>query len=300
MKTDQKEYEVIYEEVTHHSFNVDAGSLDLVSDEFEYQVCEGGLDFSYGIPVSGSIIYVTDEEGVRHKFGDSYSDLQIAAKENRRRAPLSESDGSLAEFTGQLIDIFEDFLEERGIAIDNPEKEEALSGLDPENTAIIYGSDYGELQSEIESQLENWRMLEREDSGEDPKDVPDKPCDPPCFGKWTDIRKCLPDHGDTAIILDNEWNVGVSCVLTRTEIIPLNIIAWMPLPPYPAKEVLPGFSWTLVDTAQPAESGKYLIEDSEGDMLDMKYSTDEGWLLFDKYPNEVVAWMPLPSPNFPF
>ena len=41
-----------------------------------------------------------------------------------------------AEFIGQIIDIFEDFLEEKGIEIPNDDRED-------ENDAIIYGLDYG-------------------------------------------------------------------------------------------------------------------------------------------------------------
>ena len=39
------------------------------------------------------------------------------------------------EFKGNLIDAVEDFLESKGVTIDNPEKE------DDEDPAIIYGSD---------------------------------------------------------------------------------------------------------------------------------------------------------------
>ena len=58
-----------------------------------------------------------------------------------------------AEFIGQIIDLFEDFLEEKGIVIPNPEKD------DDEDPAIIYGSDYGVLQDGIEEALKNWRLL---------------------------------------------------------------------------------------------------------------------------------------------
>lgn len=55
-----------------------------------------------------------------------------------------------AEFIGQLIDVFEDFLEEKGINIPNEEKE------DSDDPAILYGSDYGYLESEIMDTLVNW------------------------------------------------------------------------------------------------------------------------------------------------
>lgn len=58
-----------------------------------------------------------------------------------------------AEFLGQIIDIFEDFLEERGVMLDNPEREE------DDDAAIIYGTDYGELQSQLEELMVNWRLM---------------------------------------------------------------------------------------------------------------------------------------------
>lgn len=61
------------------------------------------------------------------------------------------------ELIGQIIDIFEDFLEEKGIDIENPEKED-----DPDSAAIIYGSDYGTLQSQLEEAFINWGILRKE------------------------------------------------------------------------------------------------------------------------------------------
>lgn len=61
----------------------------------------------------------------------------------------------LAEFVGQVIDIFEDFLEDRNIVLENDEKE------GEETEANIYGSDYGELQTSIEDTLYNWNLVEK-------------------------------------------------------------------------------------------------------------------------------------------
>ncbi|MCM0708689.1 hypothetical protein NBH08_27955 [Faecalicatena sp. BF-R-105] len=58
-----------------------------------------------------------------------------------------------AEFIGQIIDIFEDFLEEKRIEIPNDDRED-------ENHAIIYGLDYGELQTNLESMMTSWGVLE--------------------------------------------------------------------------------------------------------------------------------------------
>lgn len=64
-----------------------------------------------------------------------------------------------AEFIGQVIDIFEDFLEEKGITIDNPEKTEDPNE-DPDCIANIYGTDYGMLQDQLEELLQNWGIVE--------------------------------------------------------------------------------------------------------------------------------------------
>lgn len=70
--------------------------------------------------------------------------------------PVSENDR--AEFIGEIVDIFEDFLEEKGITIPNPEKDET----DDENTAIIFGSDYGYCQDRLEEMMRNWKILKGE------------------------------------------------------------------------------------------------------------------------------------------
>lgn len=66
------------------------------------------------------------------------------------KVPINER----TEFIGQIIDIFEDFLEEKGIDIPNDEKAES------EGPAIIYGTDYGELQSCLEGMMLNWSVIE--------------------------------------------------------------------------------------------------------------------------------------------
>lgn len=60
------------------------------------------------------------------------------------------------EFLGRIIDIFEDFLEEKGIDIDNPEKE------DNDDAAIIYGSDYGILQDQLKDLMKAWGIISDE------------------------------------------------------------------------------------------------------------------------------------------
>lgn len=77
-------------------------------------------------------------------FKDEYEKLQL-----------------IAELKGQLIDIFEDFLDEKGIIIENPERYED-ENLDPEETANIFGSDYDEIGNKIERTLTNWGVFDKE------------------------------------------------------------------------------------------------------------------------------------------
>lgn len=59
------------------------------------------------------------------------------------------------EFIGQIIDIFEDFLDEKGVIIENPERDED----DEEIAANIYGSDYDRLSDEITDTLKRWNVI---------------------------------------------------------------------------------------------------------------------------------------------
>lgn len=69
----------------------------------------------------------------------------------------------LPEFVGQIIDIFEDFLDDRNIVLQNDEREDAIDdGAEPDSVAIIYGSDYGELQTALEDTLYNWNIIKKE------------------------------------------------------------------------------------------------------------------------------------------
>jgi len=54
-----------------------------------------------------------------------------------------------------IIEVFENFLEERDVIIDNPEKE------GDNGAAIIYGTDYGELESSIEDVLQRALFRDR-------------------------------------------------------------------------------------------------------------------------------------------
>lgn len=70
---------------------------------------------------------------------------------------MLSSESEILEFLGQLIDQFEDFLTERGVTLNNPEIKDAIEdGEDPAEIAIIYGSDYYELEDMVYSTMLNW------------------------------------------------------------------------------------------------------------------------------------------------
>jgi hypothetical protein len=79
------------------------------------------------------------------------NEVNGAAKKPSIKLDISQDE--MPEFIGQIIDIFEDFLEDEGIDIPNPEKDED----DELNEAIIYGSHYGRLQDDLEALVNNWQ-----------------------------------------------------------------------------------------------------------------------------------------------
>lgn len=65
------------------------------------------------------------------------------------------ADDELPEFVGQMIDIFEDFLDEKGVKIEHEECDDE----DAEETNI-YGSDYNIIAEGICATLASWRVKE--------------------------------------------------------------------------------------------------------------------------------------------
>ena len=62
------------------------------------------------------------------------------------------------EFARDIIELFEDFLEEKGIVIENEEK------LEDDDASNIYGTDYGYLQSGIEEILTWYEIVDSEEN----------------------------------------------------------------------------------------------------------------------------------------
>lgn len=70
---------------------------------------------------------------------------------------ITLTEETLPEFIASIIDNFESFLDEKHITLKNSEKEDAeQDGVDPDEIANIYGSDYGTIQTGLEDILVKW------------------------------------------------------------------------------------------------------------------------------------------------
>ena len=70
---------------------------------------------------------------------------------------------TMQEFICEIIEHFEDFLNMKGIELDNPEKQEAIAdGQDEDSICNIYGTDYSWLQSDIEASLKWWELIPKD------------------------------------------------------------------------------------------------------------------------------------------
>lgn len=54
------------------------------------------------------------------------------------------------EFIGQIIDIFEDFLEEKGVQLNFEESDDEV---------VLYGNDYDSLSDKIKNMLKAWHVI---------------------------------------------------------------------------------------------------------------------------------------------
>ncbi len=66
---------------------------------------------------------------------------------------------SQSEFIGQIIDIFEDFLDEKGITINNSSE----SDPNTNETVHITGTDYDHLKAKLEDTINNWNTTNKGD-----------------------------------------------------------------------------------------------------------------------------------------
>ena len=67
--------------------------------------------------------------------------------------------GSTNELVAAIIEGFEDFLTEKGIWFANPERDGDDPNVDREGASLIYGTDYGALQTHIEDTLRHFGLI---------------------------------------------------------------------------------------------------------------------------------------------
>ena len=63
------------------------------------------------------------------------------------------------ELIGGIIDIFEDFLDKKGVTLEPPKKSYEME-LDGSMNANIYGTDYDSISDSLESLLRSWKVIE--------------------------------------------------------------------------------------------------------------------------------------------
>ena len=64
-----------------------------------------------------------------------------------------------AELIGGIIDIFEDFLDKKGVTLESLEESDEME-LDGGTNANIYGTDYDSISDSLESLLLSWKVIE--------------------------------------------------------------------------------------------------------------------------------------------
>ena len=126
----QKTKAALEKELERYDGNIDDVSVDLeffgVTYEWKIQECDFLLE--------------TEDNGLH---------LDIPADEQ-------------PEFFGQIIDCFDDFLEEQDVRLPRSVKEMEEDEAGDGNAARIYGSDYDDLNDKIQATIKNWAKTEAE------------------------------------------------------------------------------------------------------------------------------------------
>ena len=124
-------------------------------DKYNYDTEEAINEIAKNFAVESGSIEYTGEDCERWRF--VYNPKTGRFDEENARfyydCDLGVPNDDRCEFIGQVIDLFEDFLEARRIDIPNDDKEQS------ENPAIIYGMDYDELSSGIGEIMFRWGVF---------------------------------------------------------------------------------------------------------------------------------------------
>ena len=99
--------------------------------------------------------WYTDDPTDESSGCSTRGDLESILHELRDELPPKElSNSERLETLGCIIELFEDFLDEKGITIPNDEKEQS-----PDSASNIYGTDYGILSDRLEHLLIRLGMM---------------------------------------------------------------------------------------------------------------------------------------------
>lgn len=134
--------------------------VDFWAGDKYYYDTEGMLNrIAEKLPVKSGVVDCHGEDGEhwRFKYSGGHNGGKFLYICGRvvydDELPVAENDRM--ELIGQFIDVFEDFLDEKGVVIPNEDKEQSGDGA-----ANIYGDDYDRLQGGIEDTLIAWHILQ--------------------------------------------------------------------------------------------------------------------------------------------
>ena len=138
---------------------------EVITDELNCDYDSHWKDPSVPYPTWGEILTsvyencddctYSDVAKIMEHYGDRLGQRIIGDEEPVKQARDEHSER--LETIAQFVDIFDDFLDEKGINIDNPERDD-----DP-CASNIYGTDYGILSDRIEELLIRLGYMKKED-----------------------------------------------------------------------------------------------------------------------------------------
>ena len=95
-------------------------------------------------------------EGTMPRIASALQDIASSLKAQNQPKSIQADSSDAAELVGTILDSFEDFLQEKGVAIANDEK------ADDVDAAILYGTDYAVLEERVKDTLVKWGVFSGE------------------------------------------------------------------------------------------------------------------------------------------
>jgi hypothetical protein len=130
-----------------NAFGKEKGDVTYYADDVEMFKIFADDAVKNGKIISIEAEYIREIPASVAKIAKEYG---VPVTEIKEQPAIELSEDDEPEFIGQLIDVFEDFLDEKGITIENEERE------GDEDDAIIYVSDYDEIADGIREIISRW------------------------------------------------------------------------------------------------------------------------------------------------